>query len=188
MDPQPPIPLIPPGSSSRPLNPPVLPELHDAPPQSPQGKPIISEAQANFHVHVEGMKAQEEARKTGTDPEAAKVLLNAVAGGIVIGPHTFPPITAGFILLLPMLTKACEQSATLNHESGQMMAMAYALVGPERCWKTLRSPDLAVKFDELVWEFAKDFTLEQLKELAAWIGTELQRMNGEAEEQNVGKP
>jgi len=40
-------------------------------------------------------------------------------------------------------------------ESGQMMAMAYALVGPERCWKALRQPELAEKFDELVWEFAQ---------------------------------
>jgi len=57
MDPQPPIPLVPRSMSTTSSSPASAPDLHDAPP-SPQDKPAINEAQANFHVHMEGIEAQ----------------------------------------------------------------------------------------------------------------------------------
>lgn len=159
------------------LPPPVPAET----PQLPVELPRISELQANFHVHTEGVKAEAAARSQGYDPLAANVLLNAAAGGAMIGQMRLPPVTAGFVLMLEPINRACDKTIRLNSDYGNMMAMAYALHFPQQMWDLLAKQDGAL-LEETVWAFGSGISLPSLKQMAEFIFAEIARLKGDVEE------
>lgn len=171
-----------------PLVPPIVQPQLPAVPLPEGGKPQIPEIQANWHIHKAGLEAEAAARASGTDPQAAASLLDAVVGGPTIAGLQLPPINGAFILLLPLIQQVCGKSDPLNNESGQMMAMAYALVHPDIAWRSLRDATQLSAFEEAVWQFASRLNVDDLRKAYQWINSEIERMRSDAEDKEVGKP
>jgi hypothetical protein len=156
-------------------------------------KPTISERDYNWTAHLAGLRAEAKAKQEGgVDPAASAALLDAGQGKVTIAGHAFPPVTAGFILLLPMLNKVAANSEVLSSESGTVMMMAWALAYPQQAWeatKAAKREGNAENLAEAIFAFASGFALDSLRDVAAWVTKELERLKDDAEEAELpGKP
>jgi len=167
------------------MHPPMvaIPAVQPAP-VAADGRPIITQRQANWHVHVEGVKAHTAAESSGVDPDTATSLLNA---GTVISGIQFPPITAAYVLLLPFMEAAVQGDERMQSEAFQLMAMAFALAEPKRTWALLNDKSSPQAWPDAVFSFSSVFNMPELKRLGEWINSELRRMQDEAESQDLGK-
>jgi hypothetical protein len=154
-------------------------------PSEVDGKPTMAAVQANLLVHKAGIEAQIKAEAQGADPADVLSLLSA-SDHLVIGDHRVKPITAGFLLMLPLLNAACERGLEMTHnEHFQMMAMVHAAAYPREARQALRHDSLT-QWQEMVFTFAEDISLADLQRVTVWILGEIARMK--SEEDAPGKP
>lgn len=148
-------------------------------------KPTISELEANWNIHLAGLRAEKEAREKGVTEDQASTLMDAAAGGRVVAGVLFPPITAAYMLMLNRVEELAKTEPVLGTEMGNLAALALILHSPEKAWALIRSgsPQL---FADAVTEFAMLFTLAQLKELMSWVGEESKRLAEHGDD--AGKP
>lgn len=162
---------------------PAQPGAHsprDVIPGQPGPRPQMTRQDANFNVHVAGMRAAEEAEKTGVSPQQADALLDAAAGGRIIGGVKFPPIHASLLLLLPQLDGFKTHCPALASEAVSLMGIAYCVLKPAEARATIRAKD-GEKFEEEMYAIAEHLTLPQLKELGEWIADQMKLLNGDAD-------
>lgn len=151
----------------------------------------LSQIEANWYAHVAGMKAEKEARERGSDEAANESLLDAACGGKVIGGLKFPPIHAGFLMMMAKAQGIAERnpemaSEMMGSDMGHLGALALILHSPELAWQMMRQPDAETLFAEAVTEFAMQFKLSDLREIVLWITEDMAKMQkgGDA----AGKP
>lgn len=157
-------------------------------PTAPADKPVMTQREANWHTHMAGMRATSEAQRQGYDPEAAAALLDAGVAGRRIGAHVFPPVHAGFLLMLGLVNQVSETLPSLKSESASLMAIAFCLGDPERAWVLLRAEDGWAAFEQACFEFASQFTLADLKDIGRWIGQQMELLKDpEPEDKPAGK-
>jgi hypothetical protein len=148
-------------------------------------KPTITELDANRLVFLAGVKAEKEAAAAGVSPDESSTLLNAGAGGRVIGGITFPPIHAAYQLMLHRVGELAEKRQALGSPMGSMAALAFLLKEPQLAWRLLQAEDGGQLFDETVTEFAMALTMKDLAKVAEWIKEESDRLNPA---DDAGKP
>lgn len=143
-------------------------------------KPTITELEANWNVHLAGLRAEQEARKKGMSTLDGITLLDAAVGGKIIGGILFPPIHAAFMLMMAQVEPLAANNPALDTEMGNMAALALILHSPDKAWPMLREGHAAL-FAVAVTEFAMQFDLADLKELTAWINEEMTKLNSKGE-------
>ena len=149
-------------------------------------KPVISEVQANWHVHNTAIEAQTAARAQGCEPGAATALLDGAVGLIVEG-VAFPSMGGGLVLALTRLNELTAKSTVLQDTSCEMAAIAYVLYDTKAFWRMARQADVTA-LEDAVFEFMQRFSLGALRQITGWINTEYARLRGDAEDKQVGKP
>lgn len=151
-----------------------------------EGKPEISQMQANFEVHKAALSAMTQAKQAGFDPDSATALLDNASCGLSIEGVLFPPLGGGLVLALPALGLLINKSTLLKDDSCEMAAMALALHDTQAFWRIVRANDVT-KLEEAVFEFMQRFSIGALKQITVWINTEYARLQGDAKAQGVGK-
>jgi hypothetical protein len=154
-------------------------------------KPTLSQLEANWHTHLAGIKAEKKAREQGMNPSDGEALLDAAAGGRIIGGVPFPPITGGFMMLLSKansIAKKIPEMAedSMGTEMGHLGALALILHSPEMAWKLMKQAGGEQLFADAVIEFAMQFTLLDLRSLIDWIAEDMQRLQRGGD--SAGKP
>lgn len=148
-------------------------------------KPTLTEIEANWNIHYAGLKAEQEARARGVTDDQAATLLDAGVGGRIVAGIQFPPIHAGYMLMMSSVEKMSKNEPVLATEMGHLAALAFILHSPERAWTMIKLGDAAF-FADAITEFSMLFTLGQLKELMSWVGEEGRRLSEQGED--AGKP
>lgn len=150
----------------------------------PSDKPVISEIEANWNIHLAGLRSEKEARAKGIPEGSGETLLDAAIGGRVIGGVLFPPIHAAFMLMMAKLEDLPE-ARLLRTEMDNMAAMGFILQCPKVAWPLLKAGEGKQLMDAVI-EFSAEFTLPELKEIMAWVNEELARLNNQGA--GAGKP
>lgn len=145
-------------------------------------KPTITQLQANQLAFLAGVKAEQAAKEQGVAPDDAAALLDAATGGVKIAGITFPPIHAGFMLMMGRVEEFAEKRKMLGTEMGNMAALAFILKSPDLAWLMLRTPEAALLFEETVTEFAMAFTMGDLMLVGKWIEAEMTRLKSKGDE------
>lgn len=147
-------------------------------------KPTITELQANQLVFLAGLKAEKDARAQGVSPQDAETLLNAGCGGKIIGGVLFPPIHAGFMLMLEQAQRHAERCPSLGRQQNSMVLMAYILKNPKEAYQLIRRREEAASelLEETITEFAAEFDLSHLAELSEWLESEMEKLNRHGKE------
>lgn len=140
-------------------------------------KVTITELQANQLVFLAGVKAEQEAAKSGIAPEESSTLLRAAVGGKAIGGVVFPPIHAAFQMLVERVNDLTTQRRGLGSPMGQMAAMAFLLKEPEMAWQMIDAEDQGKLFEDTVIRFGLKLTLTDLKHVAEWIASEMKALS-----------
>jgi hypothetical protein len=153
-------------------------------------KPTISELEANWHVHIAGIISEKKARSGGVSEADADTLLDAASGGRIIGGVKFPPISAGFMMLMAkantIATKIPElANSGMDTDLGHMGALGLIMHSPELSWTMMKQPNGERLFADAVIEFAMQFNLGDFKQLVEWIVEEMKRLQSASSE---GKP
>lgn len=148
------------------------------PPNTP-ARPTLTQLEANQLVFLAGVKAEREAKAQGLSAEDGATLLDAATGGVVIGGIKFPPIHGAFMLMLERAEEFAETRKALGSDFGNMASLAFILKDPELAWGMLRNPNAAELFEDTVTSFALSLTLNELKEVADWIGREMKRFSSQ---------
>ena len=167
-------------------------------------KPQMTQREANWHVHLAGMRASEQAEQLGTTPQDARALLNGAVGGKLVAGMKFPPIHGGFLLMLTFLGELKEKLTALKSDSGSLMAISYCLGMPDHAWESLQLDDggsgvitRALWRDGIVVALegqslpAPNGAVLALKELGAWVAEQMAAMNagdGDAPEAEKKSP
>jgi hypothetical protein len=157
-------------------------------PQTPPAteKPTMSRKEANWQVHVAGMQASASTEATGIDPATASHLLDA-ATGLTVQNIAFPPITAGFLMMLPLIEGLRDKCQSMSQEGGQLAALAFCLGEPDAAWKMLRQKDDGASFECAAFAYASQFTLSDLRTLAKWMTAQMAALNESGEDPAAGK-
>lgn len=153
---------------------------------NPTEKPTITKKEANWQVHVAGLQAGKETESTGIDPATASHLLDAAAGLTIAG-VSFPPISAGFLMMLPLVEKLRTTCLSMSQEGGQLAALCFCLGQPDAAWQCLRQKDEGVSFEAASFAYANQFTLAQLRTLAQWMTVQMAALNEAGEDPTPGK-
>jgi hypothetical protein len=151
----------------------------------------MSQREANWHTHVAGQRAEEAARNAGIDTDTSSALLDAAAGGKQIGGVMFPPWHGSLSLMLAHLGELRSKLVILRDTTSEMMAIAYCLAEPDLAWSAIRKDDAGKAFEDAVFQFGRQFSVEQLREVMAWLAAQYQVMRGpepEPEEAPEKKP
>ncbi len=154
-------------------------------------KPTLSQLEANWHTHLAGLKAEKQARAQGMNPSDGEALLDAAAGGRIIGKVKFPPIHGGFMMMLAKANGIAKKMPEMANESmstemGHLGALALILHSPELAWSMMKQPEGEQLFADAVIEFAMQFTLPDLRSLIEWIAEDMQRLQRGGD--SAGKP
>jgi hypothetical protein len=152
----------------------------------PTEKPVITKKEANWQVHVAGLKAGKETEGAGIDPATASHLLDAAAGLTIAG-VTFPPISAGFLMMLPLVEKLRTTCLSMSQEGGQLAALCFCLGQPDAAWQCLRQKDEGVSFEAASFAYANQFNLGELRTLAQWMTVQMAALNDAGEDPAPGK-
>lgn len=148
----------------------------------------MSLREANWHAHLAAMRAGNQAAQLGTTPADATALLDAASGGVIVANLRFPPIHAGFLLMLTWLGELKAKVVSLQSDSGSLMAIAYCLGMPDQAWAALRQKDDGARFEAEVFDFAKAIPLPALKALGAWVAEQMATMTAAEEEPPSKQP
>jgi hypothetical protein len=154
--------------------------------QIPPEKPVINRKEANWQVHVAGLNAGKETEGAGIDPATASHLLDA-AVGLTIADVTFPPISAGFLMMLPLVEKLRTTCLSMSQEGGQLAALCFCLGQPDAAWHCLRQKDEGASFEGASFAYANQFNLAQLRTLAQWMTVQMAALNDAGEDPAPGK-
>jgi hypothetical protein len=152
----------------------------------PTPRPTITQLEANWQVHLAGMRAEAIARQQGVSEEEGSTLLDAAGGGCTIKGFKFPPVHGGFMLMLSRVEEFAKKKPILGSDMGNIAALAFILGCPEHAWAMLRNADAVDLFEEAVTEFAMQFNITDLKQIVAWTTKELQRLKETGDD--AGKP
>lgn len=144
-------------------------------------KPTLTELQAKELIFLAGVLAEQAAAAQGIAPDDAAALLDAASGGTRISGVRFPPIHAGFMLMLGRVEEFAKERAMLGTDFGNMAALAFVLKEPELAWAMLQNEQAAKLFEETVTGFAMRFTLADLKAIADWVAKEMARFSEKGE-------
>ncbi len=150
-------------------------------------KPEITQKEANWQVHVAGIQASAQTEATGIDIATATHLLDAGVG-IHLKGVTFPPITAGFLMMLPLIEALRSKIVSLSQEGGQLACLAFCLGEPAVAWQTLRKDDGGKTFEAASFDYAQQFSLADLRALARWMTKQMADLNEAGEDPAPGKP
>lgn len=148
-------------------------------------KPTLSEVEVNWNIHFAGLKAEQEARAAGVTDDQASTLLDAAAGGRIVAGLRFPPIHAGYMLMMSRVERLAKTEPALASDMGNLASLAFILHSPELAWTMLKFGD-AQFFADAITEFSTRFTLDQLKDLMSWVGEEGRRLAEHGDD--AGKP
>lgn len=154
-------------------------------------KPTISVLEANWHTHLAGVQSEKAARAQGMKDSESTTLLDAAAGGRVINGVTFPPINAGYVMLLAKASQICEKRPELapqvmGSDLGHLGALALILHDSKQAWQIMSHPQGEELFVKAVIEFAMEFTLQDLRVVVGWMNEEMERLQGHGAA--AGKP
>lgn len=141
-------------------------------------KPVMPLREKNWHVHIAGQRAEETAKKSGIDPDTAANLLDAGNGGVMIGDVKFPPWHGALSLMLARLGDLRTKLAILRDTTSEMMAIAFCLAEPDAAWAGLRKDDGGKTFEDNVFQFGRKFSVDELREVMAWLAHQYQQMRG----------
>jgi len=149
-----------------------------------EARPEISQLEANRLAFLAGVAAEQEARARGIGDEEAATLLDAAAGGKIIGGILFPPIHPAFILMQDRLAAFAAKKPILNYPAADCAATAFILKNPKLAWEMLRTAtdDVVEQFYLTITEFGMQFTTDDFKKLFAWVALEGQRMHSTGED------
>lgn len=150
-------------------------------------KPEITQKEANWQIHVAGLQASAQTEATGIDLATATHLLDA-ASGITVSGINFPPITAGFLMMLPLIEALRTKITSLSQEGGQLACLAFCLGEPSIAWQTLRKDDEGKTFELAAFDYAQQFSLSDLRQLARWMTSQMAALNDAGEDPAPGKP
>jgi hypothetical protein len=149
-------------------------------------KPEITRKEANWQVHVAGLQASAQTEVSGIDPATASHLLDA-GTGLNLSGVTFPPIHSGFLMMLPLIESLRTTLVSLSQEGGQLAALAFCLGQPAAAWQTLRAKDNGASFEAASFDYAQQFTLRDLRQLAQWMTKQMAELNDAGEDPAPGK-
>ncbi len=148
-------------------------------------KPALSEIEANWNIHYAGIRAEKAAREKGITEGDSENLLNAAAGGKIIGGVLFPPIHAGFMLMMAKLAKLEKWTALYTSELDNAAALAFILHAPKIAWPMIRDGHEDA-FIEAVVDFATAFEITEMQQIMIWVTSEMGRLQTQGEA--AGKP
>lgn len=156
------------------------------PEEAPAEKPVIPRKEANWQIHVAGLQAGKQTEGAGIDPATATHLLDA-GTGLQIGGVTFPPITAGFLMMLPLIESLRDKCISMSQEGGQLAALSFCLGEPDAAWQCLRQADDGACFEAASFAYARQFNLGQLRKMAQWMTSQMASLNDAGEDAAPGK-
>ena len=149
-------------------------------------KTPLPEIVANWNIHLAGLTAQKEARAKGITEGDSETLLNAAVGGKIIGGVTFPPIHAGFMLMMAKLAKMDKWTSLYTSELDNATALAFILQAPKIAWPLIREGHEDA-FIEAVIEFSMEFSMGDIQEAFAWVNVEMDRLKAQGEAASKSK-
>lgn len=129
-------------------------------------KPEMSRQEASWHTHLAALRAQEAARKAGSNTAATEALATATAGPVTIGGYQLYPASEGTIWTLKRLAREfiawadklgmphAAEGELRDRELLELALSTLAFCDARRVWQLLESgrfEELIIEADRMVW-------------------------------------
>jgi len=164
----------------------TLPDGTPRPIDKATGKPIMTQAEANWHAHVSGMAAREQAEKSG-DPVAKSAIFDGAASYTIakvgVGGTPLLPLTLGTFEVLQMVDSAHAREnpdgKSMRVTLKEMALSALIFARPDWCYVCLKDASRKDEVDDAVMQFAFHLDAPTLREVNAFIEEEMREFFGE---------